>query len=68
MPGTNGLRKVRVPRAGMGKRGGARVIYLVRRENRPVYLITAYAKGPKENLTRREQNDLARLADEVFNN
>ena len=27
MPGTEGLRKFRWSRAGMGKRGGARVIY-----------------------------------------
>ncbi|GHU24638.1 hypothetical protein AGMMS50243_28010 [Betaproteobacteria bacterium] len=31
IPQTNGLRKVRFSRQGMGKRGGARVIYYLRR-------------------------------------
>jgi len=30
IPGTGGFRKVRVARKGMGKRGGARVIYIFR--------------------------------------
>jgi hypothetical protein len=36
MPGTGGFRKVRVGREGMGKRGGARVIYILRNENFPI--------------------------------
>lgn len=35
MEGTGGFRKVRVGRAGMGKRGGARVIYILRNEKFP---------------------------------
>jgi hypothetical protein len=64
--GTGGFRKVRVARSGMGKRGGARLIYIVRGEAFPVFLITVYAKNEKENLTRKERNDLARRADEIF--
>jgi len=66
MPGTGGFRKVRVGRAGMGKRGGARVVYIVRHDDMPVFLITAYAKNDKGNLTMRERNELARMADELF--
>ena len=64
--GTGGFRKVRVPRAGMGKRGGARVIYILRNENFPIFLVAAYAKNVKENLTRQERNQLAKRADEIF--
>ena len=66
MQGTGGFRKVRVPRVGMGKRGGARVIYIVRNENLPIFLVAAYAKNKKESLTRQERNQLALRADAIF--
>jgi hypothetical protein len=66
MPGTGGFRKVRVPRAGIGKRGGARVIYILRNEDFPIFLVAAYAKSVKANLTKQERNQLARRADEIF--
>jgi hypothetical protein len=64
--GTGGFRKVRVGRGGMGKRGGARVIYILRNEVFPIFLIAAYAKNEKENLTQKERNELAKHADEIF--
>lgn len=66
MQGTGGFRKVRVARGGMGKRGGARVVYIVRSEAFPIFLVAAYAKNEKDNLTRKERNDLAKRADEIF--
>ena len=66
MPGTGGLRKVRVGRSGMGKRGGARAIYIFRNERFPVFLITAYAKSEKDNLTKKERNELGKRAGEIF--
>jgi hypothetical protein len=66
MPGTGGFRKVRVGREGIGKRGGARVVYILRNEGHPIYLITAYAKNAKDNLTKAEQNHLKKLAEEIF--
>ncbi len=66
MQGTGGFRKVRVGRGGLGKRGGARVIYILRNASFPVFLITAYAKNQKDNLTKQERNDLAKLASEIF--
>lgn len=42
--GTGGFRKVRVARGGMGKRGGARLIYIWRNEAFPAFLVTVYAK------------------------
>jgi len=64
--GTGGFRKVRVARSGMGKRGGARAIYILRGDGFPIFLIAAYAKNEKENLTKQERNQLARHADEIF--
>ena len=42
--------KVRWAAKGHGKRGGARVIYFVRRARGDVVLMTAYSKGRVENL------------------
>jgi hypothetical protein len=64
--GTDGFRKVRVARSGMGKRGGARLIYIVRSEAFPIFFITVYAKNQKENLTKEQRNQLAKRADEIF--
>ena len=66
MAGTGGFRKVRVARSGIGKRGGARVIYILRNEDFPIFLITAYAKHDRANLTKHERNELAKRADEIF--
>ena len=44
MPGTGGYRKLRFART-MGKRGGARVVYLDGGEDLPIFLITVYAKS-----------------------
>ena len=68
MRGTGGFRKVRVGRGGIGKRGGARVIYILRNENYPVFLINAYPKNEKDNLTKRERNELAKRAVHIFAN
>jgi hypothetical protein len=64
--GTGGFRKVRAARRGMGKRGGARVIYILRNELFPIFLVAAYAKNEKQNLTMQERNQLAKRADEIF--
>ena len=66
MRGTGGFRKIRVGRDGMGKRGGARVVYILRNELYPVFLMTAYAKNEKANLSKAERNALKNLADEIF--
>ena len=50
IPGTTGLRKVRWQRAGMGKRGGARVIYFNRLDVGLIVLLTVYTKTKFDNL------------------
>jgi len=43
--GTGGFRKVRVARKGMGKSGGARVVYIWRDDRFPVFLIAVFPKN-----------------------
>lgn len=50
MVGTQGLRKVRWSRAGMGKRGGVRVVYLWRDARGTARLIIAYTKAKFDSL------------------
>ena len=50
VPGTSGLRKVRWSASGRGKRGGARVIYLLRSAEGNVVLLIAYTKAKFDNL------------------
>jgi hypothetical protein len=61
MVGTGGVRKLRIPLEGRGKRGGARLIYYYRETKGRIYLIVAYAKGRKENLTPAERAIMKRL-------
>ena len=51
IPGSGGLRKVRWVRAGMGKRGGARVIYFIRTARGEVVLVLVYAKAKFDNIS-----------------
>jgi hypothetical protein len=52
IPGAGGLRKVRWSRAGMGKRGGARVIYLTQLQDGSLALLMIYTKSKFDNLTK----------------
>ena len=49
IPGSGGCRKVRWSRSGMGKRGGARVIYFNVLDGR-IWLLIAYAKAKFDKL------------------
>ncbi|TJY59551.1 transcriptional regulator [Sinimarinibacterium sp. CAU 1509] len=49
IPGSGGCRKVRWARAGMGKRGGVRVIYYAQTARGRLYLLMIYAKSARDN-------------------
>ena len=53
IPGSGGLRKVRVPAKGKGKRGGGRVIYYRVQADQQIFLIYAYAKNERTDITPR---------------
>ena len=59
--GGRGLRKLRVPLPGRGKRGGARVIYYHWFSKEQCYLVHAYAKNVAANLTHDQLRRLAEL-------
>jgi hypothetical protein len=61
VPGAGGVRKLRVPARGKGARGGARVIYYLRSARGRVYLVAAYSKNVKEDLTPGEKRYFRRL-------
>lgn len=58
---TGGLRKIRIPSVGKGKRGGGRVAYVDFTAQATIYFITAYSKNEKDNLSKKERNDIAML-------
>ena len=61
LQGTGGIRKLRWSRKGKGKSGGVRVIYLFYNEEMPLFLLTMFGKGEKDNLSKSERNELAKL-------
>jgi mRNA-degrading endonuclease RelE of RelBE toxin-antitoxin system len=50
IPGADGARKVRWSRAGMGKRGGVRVIYFHLTDEEIVLLVMVYAKAVRASV------------------
>ena len=58
-PEGGGIRKLRVPLQGRGKRGGARVIYYHHSERVPVFLLTVFAKNEQGDLSMAERHQLA---------
>ena len=66
IPGGRGLRKLRRPAKGRGKRGGARVIYYQVTAQHVILLIIAYAKNEREDLDRRQLQILAQLVKSEF--
>lgn len=63
--GTGGVRKLRWGRGKQGKSSGVRVIYYFYDETIPLYLLTLFAKGDKDNLSKAERNELAGLVDSL---
>lgn len=64
--GTGGIRKIRWSRRGKGKRGGIRVIYYYYNETIPLFLLTVFGKNEKDNLSKAERNELAKLTKKIL--
>lgn len=59
--GTGGVRKVRWGLDARGKSGGARVIYFYHDVGMPLFVLTAYAKNERADLSQQDRNDLKQL-------
>jgi len=59
--GTKGLRKIRIAFEGQGKSGSGRVAYVDFTVHETIYLITAYPKSEKDNLSKAERNAIAKM-------
>ncbi len=60
--GTSGIRKVRWQTTkSSGKSGGMRVIYYYHSQEIPIFLLTAYAKNKKANISSRDKVLLKKL-------
>ena len=61
--GSGGLRKIRwqEPQRGKGKRGGARIIYYWYEPRTVIYMLLAYSKGERDDLSAREKRFLRQL-------
>lgn len=58
---SNGIRKMRFAFKNKGKSGSARVIYVDFEIHEKIFLITAYDKKEKDNLSKKEVNELKQL-------
>jgi hypothetical protein len=61
VPGTGGARKLRWRAKGKGTSGGIRVITFYSGPPVPVFLLSAFGKGKKINLSHAERNELRRI-------
>jgi hypothetical protein len=68
IPQSGGLRKVRFGFGGRGKSGGARVVYLFGGIDIPVFLLAAFAKNEKSDLSAKERMALGKTVTDMLKN
>lgn len=61
MQGTGGVRKMRFAFEHRGKSGEVRVIYVDFEVYEKIYLLTAYTKNEKDDLTKKERSEIKQL-------
>jgi hypothetical protein len=61
--GTGGVRKIRWGLEGRGKRDGARVIYFFHDMDMPLFVLEAFAKNDRANLTQSECHELRKVTE-----
>src|SRR5580692_4537398 len=65
IPQTGGCRKARWARGNRGKSAGIRAVFYYYVSGGAIYMLEAYPKNQKENLTDAENNDLKSLAQAI---
>jgi hypothetical protein len=68
VPGGKSIREVRVGFGRRGKRGGARVLYIFGGNDLPIFLLAAFAKSEKDDLTAPERAVMAGAVTAILNN
>ena len=63
--GTGGLRKIKFAFEGMGKNSSSRVLYVDFVVLERIYLVTAYPKSKKDNITRAERTMYKKLIEQT---
>ncbi|MHB8966983.1 MAG: type II toxin-antitoxin system RelE/ParE family toxin [Thermoleophilia bacterium] len=64
--GSGGLRKIRWGAKGKGKRGGCRIIYYLDKSQESIYMLFAYPKSERADLTTAQIKILGKLVKEEF--
>lgn len=65
IPGLGGLRKIRLALQSRGKRGGARVLYLLVLRAETVFLLYVFTKGDFGDLPPEKRRVIRSLVDEI---
>ena len=63
--GTSGARKIRFAIGGKGKRGGGRAIYVALVREDTAYMITAYSKAARDDLTEDDKKAIKAFVDSL---
>ena len=66
IPNSGGLRKIRWGAPGQGKRGGIRAIYYWHPDDAAFYMLFAYPKSMKDDLTAHQLRVLRQIVKEEF--
>ena len=67
IPGSGGIRKLRWSAQGKGTRGGSRIIYYFHDDSLPIWLLAAYPKSAKTDLSEREKSVVRKLVSILIN-
>lgn len=65
---SGGIRKIRWSAGGRGKRGGARIIYYWATNNDQIFMLYAYAKNERDDLTKDQLSMLREVVISEFKN
>jgi hypothetical protein len=68
LQGTGGVRKIRWATGNKGRSGSTRIVYFYHNTAIPLFLLTAFSKNERENLTKAERNELAGLTKLLLQN
>ena len=66
--GSGGIRKIRWGASGRGKRGGARIIYYWANNHDQIFMLFAYAKNERDDLTKGQLSALRDIVISEFKN